>query len=204
MPSAVAGFLIWAARRLQGWDSYERPVAADLKTSEQALARGADAHGSGGRGLSIREITCLFAQNQQSCLLSRNNVDDATPYKSIIVTPAYWRSAETRRVPHRCMSDLLRNCSPTEGESTASCQDDKHGQEMTRQPVRWWVFKAWLGCPKGKKTRLSRKNPESLEAPSAHRRPGYSSSGCTPAEPDSASPGEETIAEPARTRQGHR
>lgn len=27
------------------------------------------------------------------------------------------------------------------------------------------------------------------DAPSAHRRPGYSSSGCTPAEPDSASPG---------------
>src|SRR5215813_12543898 len=27
------------------------------------------------------------------------------------------------------------------------------------------------------------------EAPSAHRRPGYSLSGCTPAEPDSASPG---------------
>ena len=96
MPSAVAGFLIPAARRLQGWDSYERPVAADLKTSAQALARGADAHGSGGRGLSIREITCIFAQNQQSCLLYRNNVDDATPYKSIIVTPAYWRSAESR------------------------------------------------------------------------------------------------------------
>src|SRR5262249_11308093 len=27
------------------------------------------------------------------------------------------------------------------------------------------------------------------DAPLAHRRPGYSSSGCTPAEPDSASPG---------------
>jgi len=39
MPSAVAGFLILAARRLPGWDSYERPVAADLKTSAQALAR---------------------------------------------------------------------------------------------------------------------------------------------------------------------
>src|SRR4051812_22629765 len=31
--------LNWRPRkRLQGWDSYERPVAADLKTSEQALA----------------------------------------------------------------------------------------------------------------------------------------------------------------------
>src|ERR1700736_4410390 len=31
--------------------------------------------------------------------------------------------------------------------------------------------------------------PRQADAPSAHRRPGYSSSGCTPAEPDSASPG---------------
>ena len=59
------------------------------------MARGAEAHGSGGRGLSIREITCLFAQNQQSCLLYRNNVDD---YKSIIVTPAYFAQ---RREPFR-------------------------------------------------------------------------------------------------------
>src|SRR5262245_53848211 len=39
-----------------------------------------------------------------------------------------------------------------------------------------------------------RKAPEDVsvqgpDAPLAHRRPGYSSSGCTPAEPDSASPG---------------
>ena len=32
------------------------------------------------------------------------------------------------------------------------------------------------------------------DAASAHRRPGYSLSGCTPAEPDSASPGAGTIA----------
>src|ERR1700726_3890245 len=31
--------------------------------------------------------------------------------------------------------------------------------------------------------------PQGSDAPSAHRRPGYSLSGCTPAEPDSASPG---------------
>ena len=31
--------------------------------------------------------------------------------------------------------------------------------------------------------------PQGPDAPSAHRRPGYSLSGCTPAEPDSASPG---------------
>jgi hypothetical protein len=95
-----------------------------------------------------------------------------------------------RRVPHRCMSDLLRNCSPTEGESTASCQDDKHGQEMTRQPVRWWVFKAWLGCPMGKKNQALKEKSREPGGASAHRRPGYSSSGCTPAEPDFASPGE--------------
>src|SRR6516165_2782537 len=32
------------------------------------------------------------------------------------------------------------------------------------------------------------------DAPSAHRRPGYSLSGCTPAEPDSASPGADKVA----------
>ena len=31
------------------------------------------------------------------------------------------------------------------------------------------------------------------DAPLAHRRPGYSSSGCTPAEPDSASPGNSNL-----------
>lgn len=42
------------------------------------------------------------------------------------------------------------------------------------------------------------------DAPSAHRRPGYPSSGCVPAEPDSVSPGNHTLASmstalPART-----
>src|ERR1043166_2914051 len=42
------------------------------------------------------------------------------------------------------------------------------------------------------------------EVPSAHRRPGYSSSGCTPAEPDSASPGSSysTLAQGAVQRMG--
>lgn len=44
--------------------------------------------------------------------------------------------------------------------------------------VRWCGKKA---APKG--------NLSGPDAPSAHRRPGYSLSGCTPAEPDSASPG---------------
>jgi hypothetical protein len=36
--------------------------------------------------------------------------------------------------------------------------------------------------------------PQGCDAPSAHRRPGYSLSGCTPAEPDSASPGAGSLA----------
>src|SRR5262249_34552588 len=43
------------------------------------------------------------------------------------------------------------------------------------------------------------------EAPLAHRRPGYSSSGCTPAEPDSASPGHShfSLGEDGDKRAGH-
>ena len=37
------------------------------------------------------------------------------------------------------------------------------------------------------------------DAPSAHRRPGYPSSGCVPAEPDSVSPGNHTLASMATT-----
>ena len=61
MPSAVAGFLILAARRLPGWDSYERPVAADLKTSAQALAQGADAHGKERHGEFAQGCAGLLA-----------------------------------------------------------------------------------------------------------------------------------------------
>src|SRR5262249_35677360 len=64
-------------------------------------------------------------------------------------------------------------------------------------------------------TRVSDGGPETTRppvqdqgpgAPSAHRRPGYSLSGCTPAEPDSASPGEDKVAylpaEPQREGSG--
>jgi len=44
--------------------------------------------------------------------------------------------------------------------------------------------------------------PQGPDAPSAHRRPGYSLSGCTPAEPDSASPGAGRIAEFRERAQG--
>ena len=42
------------------------------------------------------------------------------------------------------------------------------------------------------------------DAPSAHRRPGYSSSGCTPAEPDSASPGDSSLSCPDQAGNGSR
>jgi len=47
----------------------------------------------------------------------------------------------------------------------------------------------------------------SLETPLAHHRPGYPSSGCSPAEPDSVSPGLPTVADAvgankAKKRQG--
>src|SRR5713101_9756834 len=45
---------------------------------------------------------------------------------------------------------------------------------------------------------------QGCDAPSAHRRPGYSLSGCTPAEPDSASPGAGSLAELQGLTQGQR
>jgi len=45
------------------------------------------------------------------------------------------------------------------------------------------------------KTKAPEARPRGPDAPSAHRRPGYSLSGCTPAEPDSASPGRASVAE---------
>jgi len=57
------------------------------------------------------------------------------------------------------------------------------------------VFKAWLRCPMVRKKRPPEDWSSRGDAPSAHRRPGYSLSGCTPAEPDSASPGAGSIAE---------
>src|SRR6516164_3178562 len=47
-------------------------------------------------------------------------------------------------------------------------------------------------CPMAGKKSLAGRTHQA-DAPSAHRRPGYSSSGCTPAEPDSASPGEPSL-----------
>src|SRR6516164_11540168 len=41
----------------------------------------------------------------------------------------------------------------------------------------------------GRKMALKSVSVPGRDAPLAHRRPGYSLSGCTPAEPDSASPG---------------
>ncbi len=54
--------------------------------------------------------------------------------------------------------------------------------------------KAWRAVADGKEKGPADAKPQRPHAPSAHRRPGYSSSGCTPAEPNSASPGEENLA----------
>ena len=59
-------------------------------------------------------------------------------------------------------------------------------------PVR---FQGMTPVSDGDKKDLWRFIPQRSDAPSAHRRPGYSLSGCTPAEPDSAAPGAGRIAE---------
>jgi hypothetical protein len=56
-------------------------------------------------------------------------------------------------------------------------------------------FEAWLRCPKGGKQRApDKRTRQGPTAPLAHRRPGYPLSGCVPAEPDSVSPGDVSIA----------
>jgi len=45
------------------------------------------------------------------------------------------------------------------------------------------------GVPSEKNVAPDDVSTQGPDAPLAHRRPGYSSSGCTPAEPDSAPPG---------------
>ena len=59
--------------------------------------------------------------------------------------------------------------------------------------VQWW-----------KNTAPEDVTVQEPDAPLAHRRPGYSLSGCTPAEPDSASPGAGSIAELQEPVQGQR
>ncbi len=54
---------------------------------------------------------------------------------------------------------------------------------------------ACLRCPKGGKQRApDKRTRQGPTAPLAHRRPGYPLSGCVPAEPDSVSPGDFSIA----------
>jgi hypothetical protein len=56
-------------------------------------------------------------------------------------------------------------------------------------------FEAWLRCPKQKTRKAPNKRTcREPAAPLAHRRPGYPLSGCVPAEPDSVSPGNFSIA----------
>src|SRR5579862_6627176 len=58
-------------------------------------------------------------------------------------------------------------------------------------------FEAWLRRPMAGRADSEWVTPLGVEAPLARSRPGYSSSGCTPAEPDSASPGARIIAQNA-------
>jgi len=62
-----------------------------------------------------------------------------------------------------------------------------------------------LRRPKGKSNAGGLVGPPASDTPLVRRRPGYSSPGCTPAEPDSASPGRRSIArEVAQVKlQGH-
>ena len=54
---------------------------------------------------------------------------------------------------------------------------------------------ACLRCPKGRKQKApDKRTRQGPTAPLAHRRPGYPLSGCVPAEPDSVSPGDFSIA----------
>jgi len=66
----------------------------------------------------------------------------------------------------------------------------RQGRATKQGEVSICVFSGIAPVSNGKKDAA----PEDVsvqgpDAPLAHRRPGYSSSGCTPAEPDSASPG---------------
>src|SRR5438067_9458334 len=82
----------------------------------------------------------------------------------------------------------------SENEETSTAPEPRRNRDDAVDPtcvrflrhssgVRWWQNKdPWRLLSQGS------------DAPSAHRRPGYSLSGCTPAEPDSASPGAVSIA----------
>lgn len=99
-----------------------------------------------------------------------------------------WTSTP-RRVPDRCMGDLWDRL--TDDELTTALAPRR---EPCRQdtPVLGMLVRflrhdsGGRGCQKKNPRRLSL---QGSDAPSAHRRPGYSLSGCTPAKPDSASPG---------------
>jgi hypothetical protein len=83
----------------------------------------------------------------------------------------------------RCLK-LTANAAPQDwnsGFGTTLLDALSMGFQGMASGVRWWDKKSLA-------ERLRQ-----ADAPSAHRRPGYSSSGCTPAEPDSASPGEASL-----------
>ena len=106
-----------------------------------------------------------------------------------------------RRVPDRWLGDVDR---PLNEEKATGQNGDRTVLSRRRlAEVSRCVFQGITPVSDGEKKDPWRFDPRG-DAPSAHRRPGYSLSGCTPAEPDSASPGTGSIAEFRERAQGWR
>jgi hypothetical protein len=102
-----------------------------------------------------------------------------------------------RRVPNRCIGDTIAG-QPKRKRPNPNGDRTAVGDLM---PVR---FQGMTPVSDGDSKTPGGLIPQGPDAPSAHRRPGYSLSGCTPAEPDSASPGAKSIAELQEPAQAQR
>ena len=102
--------------------------------------------------------------------------------RSIIFMDLPWR------VPDRCMGDAIAR----EPKRKRPNPNRDRTEVCDLMPVR---FQGMTPVSDGDKKTSGGLIPQRSDAPSAHRRPGYSLSGCTPAQPDSASPGAGSIAE---------
>ena len=113
-----------------------------------------------------------------------------------------------KRVPDRCVGDV-RLVRTIARETMVMRQSRERGRErsiygLDSTAVRFRRHDSGVRWQTQQKRPLRSKTRERPCAPSAHRRPGYSLSGCTPAEPDSASPGAGSIAELRNRAQGVR
>ena len=86
----------------------------------------------------------------------------------------------------------------------AAQKDKNHGKAPTFPAALTVGFQGMAPVSDGGTKNPGRIETRQGDAPSAHRRPGYSSSGCTPAEPDSASPGDPSLTRPEQARNGSR